>query len=297
MASLLRDISIDVGDFSSKNGARLSLSFDSRASAGIIESKVVFYDTNTKNMREHASLPWKVVSMTHARNAGALLTYVLGEDGQTLVIEKEKVWENSIAKSPEFAKGRGPLRKVRAIKETPVAVGMDRQVFALSDGTWSNISAPGTKATVSGFEAVAGASLKDMYCAGWDGEIWHRFDDQWNQVDSPTDILITDIVLVDGKIYGCGLAGLILRGSESTWETLDQGRFKFDLYSIAAFENRIFVASLHGVYELKDDVLYDVDFGADFPKSAHTLCTVEGGMAAIGAKDLFLLDKQWRRLE
>jgi hypothetical protein len=47
MTSMLGNISIDVGDFSSGNGARLSLSIDARARAGIVQSEINYYDTGS----------------------------------------------------------------------------------------------------------------------------------------------------------------------------------------------------------------------------------------------------------
>jgi hypothetical protein len=78
-------------------------------------------------------------------------------------------------------------------------------------------------------------------------------------------------------VYGCGLAGLILRGSGSQWEVLDQDAFDLDLYSICVHDDRVYVASL---YELKQDQkLHDLNYGISPPKTAHTLCSLPDGLA------------------
>ena len=300
MASMLGDISIDVGDFSSRNGARLSLSIDARARAGIVESEINYYDTGSGAIREQAVLSWKVVSMTHTRRTGSLLTFALGEDGQLVVIEKVKVWERPLTAMPGYEAGHGPLRKLRAFGDAVVAVGMDRRVYEFRpDETWFDRSAPATRAKpVTGFEAVTGSGLEDFYCAGWRGEIWHCAAGKWQQIDSPTNIMITDLTLAGDTVYGCGLAGLILVGSGAQWRVLDQGAFDLDLYSICVYEGRIFAASLYGVYELKQDKLHDVDYGIVPPTTAHTLCSTPEGLGVIGAKDLFFFDgATWRKLE
>jgi hypothetical protein len=237
--------------------------------------------------------------MTHVRRSGSLFTFVLGEDGQVLVIEKERVWERPIVRD-ETAASRGPLRKVRAIGTTVVAVGMDRQVFMNGeDDVWRDLSPGGTKAKpVTGFEAVAGGSVQDLYCAGWRGEVWHRRGDEWQQLDSPTNILIHDLCLDGDVLWGCGLAGLVLRYSGGAWEVFDQGAFNLDLYSVAVFAGRVFFASLYGNYELRDGKLFDVEYDITPPTTGHTLCSVADAMAAVGAKDMLLFDGSvWRRLE
>jgi len=56
---------------------------------------------------------------------------------------------------------------------------MDRQVYRREDvNKWVCLDAtmrPGKDAGVVGFESVTGFSAKDVYAAGWGGEIW-RFD-------------------------------------------------------------------------------------------------------------------------
>jgi hypothetical protein len=300
VVSMLGDMSVDAGDFSSKNAARLSISFDANAQSGMVESNLYYYETVSGAIRKYAVAPWKVISIAHSRRTGGLLTFALGEDGQMFVFEKLTAWERPLTATPAYEGGRGPLRKIRAFGDAVLAVGMDRQVYEFQlDETWANRSAPGTRAKpVTGFEAVTGAGGDDFYCAGWHGEIWHCAAGAWHQIDSPTNILITDLTVAGNTVYGCGLAGLILAGSGRRWRVLDQGAFNLDLYSICAYQSRIFAASLHGVYELKQDKLYAVDFGIKPPKTAHTLCSVADGLGVIGAKDLFFFDgTSWRKLE
>jgi hypothetical protein len=300
MANLFDGISANVGDFSSANAARLALSIDAISQAERLDSRIVFYDTRNGGILEHCNVVWKAVSMTHTRRNGSLQTFVLGENGQVLIVEKERVRSCDIDRSLGNDRRGGPMRKIRAFGDAIVAVGMNRQVYFLDlSEKWVEISAPRTNGSpVTGFEAIVGIGLDDFICAGWRGEIWRRLKGVWIQFHSPTNVLISDMVVADGKIFGCGLAGLLLSGDSQTWRVVDQGTFDIDLFSVAYYRGRLFVASLYCVYELKDDKLYDVDYGIEPPGTAHTLCTVEEGMALIGAKDLyFLKDLSWRRLE
>lgn len=216
------------------------------------------------------------------------------------VFEKLTAWERPLTAMPGYEAGRGPMRKIRAFGDAVLAVGMDRQVYEFKpDETWVNRSAPSTRAKpVTGFEAVTGTGLNDFYCAGWRGEIWHRSAGVWRQIDSPTNVLITDLTVAGDTIYGCGLGGLVIAGSGSQWRVLNQGTFDRDLYSVCVYQGRIFAASLYGVYELKHDKLYNVNFGMQSPKTAHTLCPAADGLGVIGAKDLLFFDgTSWRKLE
>jgi hypothetical protein len=300
MSSLLDGISADAGNFSSKNGARLSLSIDGLAKAGTLQSKLVFYDANSGGIREHADVDWKIVSITHSRRGGRLQTFALGEDGEVIVVEKEQVWRNDIPRATFEDKRLGPMRKIRAAGDAVIAVGMNRQAYLLDEnGRWENVSAPATGDNpVTGFEAVVGIGAEDFICAGWRGEIWRRHHGVWKQLDSPTNIVILDLVVGDRTIYGCGLGGLMIRGDAVAWEVIEQRPFDLDLYSVAWHAGKLYTASLYGVYELRDGKLFDVDYGFPPPETSHTLCTVADGMASIGAKDLlFLDDAGWKRLE
>lgn len=300
--SLLQPFSLDAVDFS-KTGARLSLSMDVRAKAGVVESNIMFYEIESGGIIEHAKVPWKVVSITHTYATEKLNTYALGEDGQVKVIEKEMVWDADISSTPAWQKGRGPVRRIRGLGDYVYVVGMGRQVYRLSPKqdlhAWEWLEVPDSKdGTVVGFETIASVG-DDLVCAGWRGEIWRFHEGVWKQEESGTKLLITDMTTVGDTLYACGLGGLILRNVSGVWETLPQDGFTKDLFSIVAYEGQIFLASLTGFYTLVDGKVTPIDFGdISTPTTAHTVCLVEGGIAACGAKDMLIMQGGvWRRLE
>lgn len=301
MTSLLADNSVDVGTFHGLQGGFLSLSVDSLSAEETMHSLLVTYETANGAMRQLESVGWKVVSMGHVRDQATLRAFALGEDGQVLRFERAGTSEVNIFPATQYRGNRGPLRKIRPLGATMTAVGMDRQVYALRNNSqWTSIGPPGTGAKpVTGFEAICGASLDDFYCAGWRGELWRRVAGNWSRLESPTNITVLDLCAhPSGIVYGCGLAGLIVRGAGNVWSVLDQGAFDLNLYSIAVHEERVFVATNYSVLELQGDQLYAVNFGADAPKTAHTLCPVPGGLFSIGSKDIFLMQNGvWRRVE
>jgi hypothetical protein len=63
------------------------------------------------------------------------------------------------------------------------------------------------------------------------------------------------------------------------------------------FDGRLFVASTHVIYELKDGAPMPFDFGrGDYPRTYH-LSATDGIMGSIGAKDIFEYDgKAWTRI-
>ncbi len=300
MASLFRDLSVDAGDFSSVNAARLSLSVDARARSGRIESKLLFYDVNTGGVREQLTVEWKVVSMTHSRRGGRLRTFALGEDGQVVVIEKEAVWRRDIERESFNAPRLGPLRKIRAVGDAVIAVGMNRQVYLLDEEeVWHDVSAPRTDAKpVSGFEAVAGFGQDNFLCAGWQGEIWQRKSARWSKLKSPTQTMVTDLSVGPGKtVVACGLGGLVMTRSATAWSVLKQKATQEDLFSVAHFGGAHAFASLKNVYTLVGKTLVRAEIDKN-PTTCHTLCAVDGGLAAIGSKGLYLLTgRTWRRIE
>lgn len=192
------------------------------------------------------------------------------------------------------------MRKIRAVGDAVVAVGMNRQVYLLDqEELWHDVSAPRTDAKpVSGFEAVAGFDQDNFICAGWQGEIWQRKSAKWSKLKSPTKTLLIDLVVGPGKtVVACGLGGLIVTRAATAWSVFNQKLTKEDLFSVAQFAGTHYFASLKNVYMLTGESLVRVEIDKR-PTTSHTLCTVEGGLAVIGAKDLLLLTgRSWRRLE
>ena len=113
-------------------------------------------------------------------------------------------------------------------------------------------------------------------------------------------MIITDIAQgPDGQFVACGLGGLIVMGRGDEWRVLDQGAFRHNLYSVTFHEDRVFVTSLQGLYELRDERLHSVTFGdTPPPTTAHIVESVRGALGLIGTKDLYLRNGDaWQRFD
>jgi hypothetical protein len=226
----------------------------------------------------------------------------IGEHGQVYVNGSGEKHTEEMARGPESPKKRGYMRCVRAIEGVAYAAGMMRQVYRREGANrWVPIDA-GMRATkgsaVCGFEAIDGFSRKEIYAAGYKGEIWRYDGKEWKQVESPTEFILTNLVCAgDGKAYACGQEGLLLRGRRDKWEVVEPST-KQDLWSLAWYRNTLYLSSAHQVFTLKKGALTPVRFGEDTPLTAYHLAVGDGLLWSIGAKDVLSFDgKKWIRID
>ena len=255
---------------------------------------------------------WGDGGQTMWRTAGAAITkhpleqlILVGEFGGALVLGGGDRHEEAIESTDSRPTDRGPLRGVRRLGEAIYVVGMDRQVYRREGANaWSScdqgIPRDPNPRSISGFEALDGFSERDLYAVGWNGEIWNRFDERWQQEASPVGQVLLDVCCGgDGFIYACARNGVLVRGKRGHWEVLDLGVFSEDLWSLAWFNGRLYAASMETVFVLGDDgQLASVDMGNDRAKTCYDLITGPGVMWSIGAKDVMSFDgQQWARID
>lgn len=180
---------------------------------------------------------------------------------------------------------------------------MMRQVYRRDDANkWVALDTPAMrKATeVVGFETVDGFAADDIYCAGWEGEIWHYNGKKWRQIDSPTNIVLMDACCApDGNVYLCGQMGKILRGRDDRWEVIEHGGPKANWWNCCWYQDRLWLATDRGLFTLgKKDKLVPVDFGDESPTTFRHLSTADGVLLSTGAKDVLLFDgSTWTRID
>jgi hypothetical protein len=197
-------------------------------------------------------------------------------------------------------KTKGPLRCVRTIEDTTFAVGMGRQLFRREGvNDWKRFDKGiTTPDVVTGFESVNGKSKDDLYTAGWNGEIWHCQNDEWSQLHSPTNRIITDICIADDDIYMCGQSGLILKKNKLDFELIEIPDFKFDIWSMAWFQGSLYLSTFYGIFKYADGGLDFIDLietiGA---KTTYKLSSFGNILWSYGAKDIVEYDgKTWKRV-
>lgn len=227
---------------------------------------------------------------------------VIGAFGEVFLTGSGDFHEERIGTGSDAPEYRGPLRRVRGIAGKAYATGMQRQVYR-RDGinVWTCIDHDmrSDRDQVVGFESIDGYSDNDIYAVGWEGEIWHFDGMCWLQKTSPTNFILTDVCCAeDGNVYVCGRMGLLLRGRDDQWQNIEHGSLNEDIWSLAWFDNALYVATYRGIFRLSDLRLIPVEFDTDFPVTTYRLSVSDNVLWSIGAKDVMSFDgKTWTRID
>lgn len=259
---------------------------------------VVFHQNQWLN---GADRKWRVAGMAVAKKPLEQLIAV-AEWGDVLCMGSGDTHDEHVLAGKGGPKDRGPMRGARRIGDFIYACGMDRQVYRRDvQARWSDVGPkPRGKAKgTSGLEALDGFGDKEIYSVGWDGEIWKYDGKAWQLAPSPTNLVLVDVCCAgDGVVYACGRKGLLLRGRDQTWSIVDTGDMREDIWSLAWFEDRLYLSTMYSVYTLGPDGLQDVDMGKDVPESCYRLSTSDGLLWSIGEKDVMAFDgKNWTRVD
>jgi hypothetical protein len=197
---------------------------------------------------------------------------------------------------------RGPLRGARRIGSSIYVVGMDRQAYRRADANrWVELGPkpPSPASDPTGFEAVDGFNEQDIYAVGWDGEIWKFTGLAWEQLPSPTNLVLVDVCCAgNSSVYACGRQGFLIKGRDQAWDAVDTQGLGEDIWSLAWFNERLYFSTLYGVYTLEGNGVREVDMGAAQPKTCHRLSAEDGVLWSIGAKDVMAFDgTAWSRID
>lgn len=200
---------------------------------------------------------------------------------------------------------QGPLRSIREIDpQHTIAVGTALQVYRSDDSAgWTPEQIPisGSESlTDLGLESISGFSVDEVYAVGWEGLLCCRRRGAWHRIDSPMNLDLHDVYCADdGLVYACGDQGVILKGRGSSWQLLEQEITREKLWGLTCCAGRIFISSMHLIYELADDQLNVVaapDEGL-FPASAYRVSAAGGVLWSAGTKELYEFDgKVWTLL-
>jgi hypothetical protein len=198
-------------------------------------------------------------------------------------------------------KGRGPMRGIRSIGGRAYAVGMNQQVYR-RDGNnlWTCIDQNTHKKSEISihFEAIDGFSEKDIYVVGRKGEISQYNGVLWTQIDSPTNMVLTNICCAGNEnIYACGRVGTVIRCCKDTWEVVEHNITQEDFWGIAWYNDKLYLSTMRFVYTLEENTLQRVNFD-DITSTCFHLSVANDVLWSIGAKDVMAFDgKQWTRID
>jgi hypothetical protein len=278
--------------------AYLSLSDDSLDPKDTPHSRLVEWDGGEWN--EGGTTTWPTASMTVCRVPIEQMV-AISPLGHVRLLGSGDSHVEQIGSGEESPQRRGPLRRVRAVAGVAYAVGMKRQVYRREgDRRWVCIDQQmrPPKGRIVGLESIDGFSAEELYAAGWDGEIWHYDGDRWRQVDSPTNVVVTDLCAGGETMYACGQIGTLLRGRRDAWEVVRHDAVEENIWSLAWFQGKLYVATFGAVYVLENDSLVPVTFGPDSPATFYHLSSADGVLWSIGRKDVMAFDgNAWTRID
>lgn len=211
--------------------------------------------------------------------------------------------ELALHQLPEGPASFGPMRCIRAIGGRAYAVGMGRQAYRRIDADrWERIDRDCRTALdlnhTHSFESVHGLSETAMLAAGRRGEIWSYDGSRWRQEDSPTNKVLTDVLVCSsGAALACGVDGVLLERTQAGWQLVEHELTFDDFWSLCEFSGRVFLSTMNGLYEFAGGTLLPVDFGADRPATTFCLSAAGDAMWSVGAKNIFSFDgAAWRRI-
>lgn len=200
-------------------------------------------------------LPWLVAGMASLDQSSSHIVFV-GWGGQVLVIEGDTCHREAIIR--QDSSYVSIVRSVVAIDDVIYAVGMRRQAYKrIRKNNWveidHNMVYQGDRIDI-GFNAIDGFGSAEVYAAGSNGEIWCYDNQQWREIQTPTNVHLHSLCCAtDGYVYISGKSGVLIRGRHDSWEVLDID-IKETIWDIHWFENKLYLVTNTGVYQYMDGV-------------------------------------------
>ncbi len=233
---------------------------------------------------------WIATRLTFA--AGSDACALLGPEGDFAILSASGLRDEPVAVPAPGPEVMGHLRDLRTIAGHFVAAGMGRQVYVRGGGgDWRRLDegvlADPADLAITGFNAIDGSDLDHLHAAGFGGEIWYRDGDAWRPADSPTNLVLYSLVAVSAdEIYAAGQSGVVLRGCRDTWQALVPPDPADDIWDVAWFDGRLFVATRTAVFVREGDAFRPLPIGASGPGAAQALHAGHGALWSFGASHL-----------
>ena len=190
---------------------------------------------------------WNSTALAVAKKPSERLVFI-GEDGEVCTYVGGKTTKEAIKPAPKM------IRHARTVDGHVFACGMARQVYKrVGERKWENISAPKPEPGEEvGFEAIDGYSEKELYAAGWNGEIWEMKDGKWIKHQSQGKAILTAVCCAgDGFVYAAGQGGIFFKGRHDQWEAMKLKNVDDDLWDLCWFNNKLYVSTMTGLFTLE----------------------------------------------
>lgn len=278
--------SFSSGIVQSRNVGRVIGQIDKLVETGEPECEILKWENSQWSS---FSLEWTATRMWVVIKP-ELRVFITGPAGNVLVLTVSGSTEEQIDASANGPRGRGHIRDLRGIEDHLYVCGMGRQVYRRAGpGQWERhdqgVVLPVGDMRIAGFNSIDGTGENDMYAVGYQGEIWHYSKGVWNQIESPTNVILHRVRVVDSKtVYVGGQGGVLIRGRGDIWRELDHGATKDNLWGMEWFRGHLYVSTDNEVFRLgRNDQLEKVSEGLEFCGHLHAN---DGVMWSFGTKQI-----------
>jgi len=261
------DFTIVSGNVQDDNVFRVIAFIDQLRDKGSTASGVYKY-TFVDEKWKIFNLDWTAIDLCVVTNPNLTL-FILSETGLVMIINKDGY--NTVEVSPGISgpSGYGPLRCLYSINSSVFAVGMGRQVYRISvDGSWkifeNGLQRPSDIGNVCGFNSIHGISENLLYAVGFNGEIWINNLGKWTQIQSPTNVILHCVrVMNDNRVFIGGNNGILLEGVDSAFFIIDTG-IDDDIWGMEVFKGKLYFCSEKALYTVNDSRVDVVDIGEEY---------------------------------
>jgi hypothetical protein len=237
-----------------------------------------------------AALNWSSRACCVARRDPAQWC-ILGIDGEAGILRGVDLEEGTV--------GAQSLYAVASAASKLHAVGVGGQHFVSHDGaSWRpyHTMHPGKGPLL---EAVTAIDDDEVYAVGAEGSVVLASRGRSTLIETPTNVVLAGVCLgPDDLLYACGQRGVVLRGRGHVWTVVEHTETSDDLWSVCAFQGRVFAASARVLYEVTGSSLRKVEIRGDRPTSFYHLNSFgDGALLSVGQFDVSLFDgDRWRNL-
>lgn len=196
----------------------------------------------------------------------------------------------------------GLLRDIRAIGANVYATGFGRQVYVRKDRIWrrcdQGVVEDPTADSLSGFESIDGFDEDEIYATGNQGEIWCRRHGIWQRSESPTNIILENVLCApDGVVYISGQLGIVMRGRLDRWELIEHELTDDTFWDMAWFNDQLWLSTTKALYTLQGDKLEKVETGLPGDQTFRYLDANEQCLWSSGERHLAAFDgANWTRI-
>lgn len=283
------ELSFLSGFIQGRNIGRVIAQIDQLKDQGSTASILLKWD-RAQSRWFHFRLQWHATRMGFVEHPEPTLI-AIGHDGIASVSTANGASEEEVDSSLDGPSRRGPIRDLQLIAGVPYAVGMGRQVYSREGvDNWTRqdqgVVLPRGEIQLCGFNSIDGLSEDAIYAVGFNGEIWLRSHNKWQQQDSPTNLVLHKVKVVrEDLIFASGQMGTLLRSDGNHWKTIEHDAITDDLWGMEWFQGELYLACDSGLFKLDSkDQLVEVDMQLSPKPTCRHLHANDGVLWSCGPK-------------